>query len=357
MPLSIPGVSAEVLLVGLIVTGLVVGLVLARIVMGLARWVLKQTPQIAAYFNVKRLRPPLFTALPVLTVFVTLRFFMPDSLDDPAFIGLIKVSSVALIYWLVIRIIDITSTAITRRYDITVRDNLRARQIHTRISVIRRILLFLVFVLALAAVFLMFEQLRTLGVSLLASAGIAGVVIGFAAQKTLGNLLAGIQIALTQPIRLEDAIVVENEWGWVEEITLTYVVLRLWDMRRLVLPISYFIEKPFQNWTRTSADIIGTVELYADYTLPVAPLRTKLKAILAGTTLWDGKTQVVQVTECDKAVMKIRILVSAGDSPTAWDLRCLVREQMIAFIHSEYPQCLPRTRADMAGGVLGDAVH
>jgi hypothetical protein len=128
-------------------------------------------------------------------------------------------------------------------------------------------------------------------------------------------------------------------------------------MRRLVLPISYFIEKPFQNWTRTSADIIGTVELYADYTLPVEPLRDKLKAILAGTTLWDGKTQVVQVTECDKAVMKIRILVSAGDSPTAWDLRCLVREQMIAFIQSDYPQCLPRTRADMTGAMLSDPAH
>jgi small-conductance mechanosensitive channel len=357
MPLAIPGVSTEVLLTGLIIVGLLVGLVLARGVMALARWTLKQTPQIARYFNVKRLRPPLYTALPVLTVFVTLRVLMRDSLDDPAFIGLIKVSSVALVYWLVIRVIDITSTAIARRYDITVRDNLRARQIHTRIAVIRRILMFLVLLLALAAVFLMFEQLRTLGVSLLASAGIAGVVLGFAAQKTLGNLLAGIQIALTQPIRLEDAIVVENEWGWVEEITLTYVVLRLWDLRRLVLPIGYFIEHPFQNWTRTSADIIGTVELYADYTLPVEPLRGKLKDILAETTLWDGKTQVVQVTECDKTVMKIRILVSAGDSPTAWDLRCLVREQMITFIQAEYPQCLPRTRADMAGAVLGDAAH
>lgn len=301
--------------------------------------------RLLAYVSLKRLRPPLYTLVPVYCLILGLRLTVPEALKDSFFSGLIKVATVALMYWLVIRIIDTVSIAITRHYDIGVKDNLRARQIHTRIMVVRRIAFFCAFILSLSAVFLLFDTLRGFGVSLLASAGVAGLAIGFASQKVLGNLLAGIQIALTQSIRLEDAVVVEGEWGWVEEITLTYVVVRLWDLRRLVLPISYFIEKPFQNWTRTSASIIGSVELYADYSLPVDPLRERLKTLLAGTMLWDGNTQVVQVPEVEREVMKIRILVSAVDSPTAFDLRCFVREQMVAFILANYPACLPKTRA------------
>ncbi|MFT4077381.1 MAG: mechanosensitive ion channel [Asticcacaulis sp.] len=337
--------SQETIILAVGLVALLIGVGVARLVMALIAWLVGNNARLLAYVSLKRLRPPLYTLVPVYCLILGLRLAMPDALKDPFFSGLIKVATVALMYWLVIRIIDTVSIAITRRYDIGVKDNLRARQIHTRIMVVRRIAFFCAFILALSAVFLLFDTLRGLGVSLLASAGVAGLAIGLASQKVLGNLLAGIQIALTQPIRLEDAVVVEGEWGWVEEITLTYVVVRLWDLRRLVLPISYFIEKPFQNWTRTSASIIGTVEIYADYSLPVDPLRERLQTLLAGTMLWDGNTQVVQVTEVERDVMKIRILVSAVDSPTAFDLRCFVREQVVAFILENYPACLPKTRA------------
>jgi len=327
------------------VTAAIAGAVAGRLLMSLAKWLARREPKIFGHVNLVRLATPLYIVLPVLSAFIALRMAAPEIMAAPVFSGIVKVASVALLYWLVMRIIDIVSIAVSRRYDMSVADNLRARRVRTQITVIKSIANVIVFLLALSTVFLMFDTLRGLGVSLLASAGVAGLAIGFAAQKTLGNLLAGIQIAFTQPIRLEDAVVVENEWGWVEEITLTYVVIRLWDWRRLVLPISYFIEKPIQNWTRTSASLIGTVELFADYTLPIDPLRERLVALLATTDLWDKRVQVVQVTDCDKDVIKVRILVSAVNSPTAFDLRCLVREQMIRFIQETYPQCLPKTRA------------
>ncbi|HTN41884.1 MAG TPA: mechanosensitive ion channel domain-containing protein [Asticcacaulis sp.] len=344
LPIYFPD-SARLILIAVFAG--IIGIVAGRGLMSLAKWLAKRDPKLFSHINLARLATPLYIVMPVLAVFIAIRAVAPEIILTPVVSGIVKVASVALLYWLVMRIIDIVTVAISRRYDISVADNLRARRIRTQIVVVKSIANFVVFLLALAAVFLMFDTLRGLGVSLLASAGVAGLAIGFAAQKTLGNLLAGIQIAFTQPIRLEDAVVVENEWGWVEEITLTYVIIRLWDLRRLVLPISYFIEKPFQNWTRSSASIIGTVELYADYTLPIDPLREKLVALLATTNLWDKQVQVVQVTDCDKDVIKVRILVSAANSPTAWDLRCFVREQMIRFIQDTYPQCLPKTRATL----------
>ncbi|MDC7682269.1 mechanosensitive ion channel family protein [Asticcacaulis sp. BYS171W] len=317
----------------------------AWLVMAFARWRAKRHATALYRFDVERLKRPLYTAMPVLAVFVAIRIFWPELMDGDVVITVTKFLTIVLIYWLALCAIDIVSVSISRRHDITVRDNLKARRVHTQIMLARRLATFLLVVLTLAAIFLLFDELRGLGVSLLASAGVAGIVIGFAAQKTLGNLLAGIQIAITQPIRLEDAVVVEGEWGWVEEITLTYVVVRIWDLRRLVLPIGYFIEKPFQNWTRTSASIIGTVELYADYSLPVEPLRAHLLELLAKTDLWDQQVQVVQMTETYPDVVKIRILVSAADSPTAFDLRCYVRENMVAFINARYPEALPKTRA------------
>ena len=321
-----------------------IGLALAHVALSLIARFLRRSVRLSHLVHVGRLKPPVYTVMPVLLIFLALRLTYPEEIQRPFFSGLVKVGSVALLYWLAIRVLDVASQAISRRYDMTVKDNLVARQVHTQIVVVRRILAFLIFLIALAAIFLLFQQLRAIGVSLLASAGVAGVILGFAAQKTLGNLFAGVVIALTQPVRLEDAVVVEGEWGWIEEITLVYVVVRLWDLRRLVLPISYLLENPFQNWTRTSANIIGTVMLYADYALPIEPLRAKLKTVVAGTPLWDGKVQNVQVTDITEQTMQVRILVSAADSPTAWDLRCLVREQMIAFIRSEYPDCLPKRR-------------
>ncbi len=204
--------------------------------------------------------------------------------------------------------------------------------------------------LTVAFVLMTFERVRQLGAGLLASAGVAGIVLGFAAQKSLATILAGIQIALTQPIRVEDVVIVEGEWGTIEEITLTYVVVRIWDMRRLIVPIHYFIEKPFQNWTRVSADILGTVNLYLDYSVPVEALREEFKRILDASDYWDGETWGVQVTDSTDKTMTVRPLMSAKNSGDAWNLRCEVREKLIAFVRENYPDALPRIRAEVDSG-------
>ncbi len=192
-----------------------------------------------------------------------------------------------------------------------------------------------------------FENFRHIGTSLLASAGVAGLIIGFAAQRTIANVLAGFQIALSQPIRIDDVVIVENEWGRIEEITLTYVVVAIWDMRRLVLPISYFIEQPFQNWTRTSADILGTVFLYVDYTIPINEIRKELGRILQQSEYWDGKVWRLHTTEAKEQTVEIRALMSAPDSGAAWELRCEVREKLIEFVQKNYPDGLPKFRTEI----------
>jgi len=234
-----------------------------------------------------------------------------------------------------------------KRFDVTQDDNLRARKVYTQVAILEKILVFITFLIATGLILLSFESIRDVGIGLFASAGVAGIIIGLSAQKMVGALLAGIQIAITQPFRLEDAVVVEGEWGWVEEINLTYVVVRVWDKRRLVLPSTYFLEKPFQNWTKTSADIVGTVFLYTDYSIPFAQLREELTKILESTDLWDGQVNVLQVTDSKEFSVETRILVSAKNSPTAWDLRVLVREKMIEFIQKNYPESFSRTRIEL----------
>jgi small-conductance mechanosensitive channel len=202
--------------------------------------------------------------------------------------------------------------------------------------------------LTLAAILMTFEKVRYLGTSILASAGIAGLIVGFAAQRSIATLLAGIQIAITQPIRIDDVVIVENEWGRIEEITLTYVVVRIWDLRRLILPITYFLEKPFQNWTRVSADILGTIFLYVDYTVPVEAVRAEFRRILEKSGKWDGRVSVLQVTNTTERTVELRALVSATDSSSAWELRCHVREKLIEFLQKNYPHALPRLRAEIS---------
>ncbi|MGB3082843.1 MAG: mechanosensitive ion channel domain-containing protein, partial [Candidatus Omnitrophota bacterium] len=249
--------------------------------------------------------------------------------------------------WLLIGIFNGARETFLSHYDITVKDNLQARRIYTQTRVITSIINVIIIVLTAALVLMAFEKVRQIGTSLLASAGIIGVILGFAAQKTLGNFIAGLQIALAQPIRIDDVVIVEEEWGWIEEITLTYVVVRIWDLRRLVVPISYFIEKPFQNWTRVSADILGSVFVYADYTVPVKELRSELTRILEESPNWDKKVNVLQVTNATAQTVEIRALMSAPDSPTAWKLRCEVREKLLEFLQKRFPECLPRTRVEL----------
>lgn len=240
------------------------------------------------------------------------------------------------------------------RYDVTVADNLTARKVHTQIKVLEKVALTIIAILTAAFMLMTFPGVRQVGVSLLASAGIAGIVIGLAAQKSIGNLLAGIQIAVTQPIRIDDALLVEGEFGIVEEITLTYVVVRIWDLRRLVLPISYFIEKPFQNWTRTGANLLGTVMVYTDYRVPVEELKREADRITRSSELWDGKVSHFQVLELKPDCVEMRVLVSANSAPRAFDLRVYVRENLLKFIAEKYPDSLPRSRTEVVGEAPAD---
>ncbi|HEY0569403.1 MAG TPA: mechanosensitive ion channel domain-containing protein, partial [Xanthobacteraceae bacterium] len=205
----------------------------------------------------------------------------------------------------------------------------------------------LIVVITLAAALMTFDAVRQYGVSLFASAGVAGIIAGLAARPVLSNLFAGVQLAITQPIRLEDSVVVENEFGQVEEITATYVVVRLWDLRRLVVPLSYFIEKPFQNWTRENTALLGAVSIHADYSVPIERVREAFHDILKASPLWDGKTANLQVADSKERSVELRALVSAANAGALGDLRCEVREKLIAFLQREYPEALPRARTDI----------
>ena len=249
---------------------------------------------------------------------------------------------------LLIIVIRRTKQNILKRYDITVEDNLHSRKLHTQINIFEKVVIFIIVLITVASILLSFDGIRQIGIGIFASAGVAGIIIGLSAQKVVGALLAGIQIAITQPFRIDDAVLVENEWGWIEEINLTYVVVRIWDKRRLVLPSTYFLEKPFQNWTRTNADIIGTVFLYTDYTIDFEELRTELTRLLNLSPLWDKNVNVLQVTDSKETTIEIRILVSAKNSPTSWDLRVYIREKMISFIQAKYPDSLPKTRITLS---------
>ncbi|HKG05058.1 MAG TPA: mechanosensitive ion channel domain-containing protein [Pedobacter sp.] len=259
---------------------------------------------------------------------------------------IIEVLLVIIIALVLIRIIKVMEDYFYYKYDLNKIDNLKERKIKTQLQFIRKFTISLIIVVTAAIVLLSFENMRKIGAGLLTGVGIGGIIIGFAAQKSLGNLLAGFQIAFTQPIRIDDVVIVEGEWGRIEEITLTYVVVSIWDERRLILPITYFVEKPFQNWTRVSAQLLGTVFLYLDYTVPIPPLREEFTKMLTSHKLWDKRVNVVQVTDNKAETIEVRFLMSAGSSSSAFDLRCDVREHMIDFIREHYPESLPKTRIE-----------
>jgi small-conductance mechanosensitive channel len=227
-----------------------------------------------------------------------------------------------------------------------VADNLLARKAATQLRVLRRTVNVLIFLVTAGFALMSFSSVRQFGISLFASAGVAGLAVGLAARPLLSNLIAGIQIALAQPIKLDDVVVIDGEWGRIEEFTATYVVVRIWDLRRLIVPLSYFLKQPFRNWTYTSAQILGQVHLYADYTLPIQPVREKCLELIKANPLWDGGVAVLQVVGAEANVIQLRALMSSADSSKSWDLRCAVREQLIAFIQQNFPHALPRTRAE-----------
>jgi small-conductance mechanosensitive channel len=259
----------------------------------------------------------------------------------------LSIALIAVFAFLLLRLIDAACQLTLRRFPLNVGDNLQARAVHTQITVLRKVALVVVGLFALASMLMVFEPVRRFGTTLLASAGVAGIIIGFAAQKSIATLLAGFQLALTQPVRVDDVVIVEGEWGRIEEITLTYVVVAIWDERRLVVPITYFIEKPFQNWTRTTSNLLGTVFLYVDYSVPLEALRAELARVVEASPLWDRRVQLLQVTDSKERTLELRVLLSASNAGRAFDLRCEVREKLISWLQREHPDALPRTRAEL----------
>lgn len=251
--------------------------------------------------------------------------------------------------WTLIATLRIIKWIFLEKYDTSQVDNLRSRKFHTQFNILERIIIFLIVVIAIGLILMLFEDVRRIGISVFASAGVVGIIIGLAAQRAIAAVLAGLQIAITQPIRLDDVLIIEGEWGRVEEITLTYVVLNIWDKRRLVIPSTYFFERPFQNWTRTTSEILGTVFIYTDYHVSFDALREELTRLLKSTPLWDGKVNVMQVTDAKERSVEVRALMSAKDSGTAWDLRVFVRENLIEFLQKRYPESLPKTRVFIEG--------
>lgn len=250
--------------------------------------------------------------------------------------------------WLAIAAVAALQRRVLRKYPVDVEDNLDARRVQTQAKVLGRLAQFAIGLVGVSLALMTFPAVRQLGTTLLASAGIIGLVAGIAAKPVFGNLIAGLQIALSQPIRLDDVVIVEGEWGRVEEIGSAYVIVRIWDERRLVVPLQWFIEHPFQNWTRTTAQLLGDATLWLDYRTPMAAVREQLKTLCEADPRWDGRVCVAQVTDADRHAIQVRLLVSARNSGDLFDLRCAVRECMLAFLEREHPAALPRLRADLA---------
>ncbi|MFW6088354.1 MAG: mechanosensitive ion channel family protein [Gemmatimonadota bacterium] len=338
----------------LLVGAALVGFLAHRLLFAALPRLLRSTPTGLDEALLRRLRRPsrlLFPLLAVRPVLGTLA--TPDArwIGDVA--QGVTIALILAVTWTVIATVRAVAEWLRSQHDVTVADNLRARRVHTQVDVLATALVIVIAMVGGAIALMQFPQVRELGASLLASAGIAGIVVGFAARPVLSNLIAGVQLAFTEPIRLDDVVVVEGEWGRIEDITSTYVVVKIWDERRLVLPVSYFLEHPFQNWTRETADVLGTVFLYLDWRVPVDRIRSKLQELCEANEYWDGRVAGVQVTNTSAEAVEVRCLVSGSDASKLWTLRCDVREGLVAYLQDEYPESLPVVRAEMRR--VGDA--
>jgi hypothetical protein len=323
--------------------------------------VLEGRIRLAANNSDKRtpLLPLLEKSLRVVILVVGVILALPLIGLPPAYSGVIgKTSSLLIIgavAWILFQGVETIEKWILGRFDLTAVDNLQARKIHTQVNVLSKTLYVLIAILTVASALMLFEDVRRFGASILASAGVLGIIIGFAAQRTIANLFAGFQLAMTQPIRIDDVVIVEQEWGRIEEITLTYVVVRIWDERRLIVPLSHFIEKPFQNWTRTSAELLGSVFLWVDYSLPLEQVRPAVQRIVENSPSWDRRFWNLQITDATDRAMQLRVLATSADSSKGWDLRCEIREKLILFVQQNYPGSLPKFRAELTRETAGAA--
>ncbi|WP_374013389.1 mechanosensitive ion channel family protein [Pseudoxanthomonas koreensis] len=296
---------------------------------------------------VRALILPLAFILPLLFFSAALRTVPMPADHLEAWAHGLRLALIGAFTWLLVRVIGAVEASILHHNPMEAADNLHARRIQTQTRVLSRVAMGAIILLGAGLALMTFPAVRQVGATLLASAGIAGLVAGIAARPVFGNLIAGLQIALAQPIRLDDVVIVEGEWGRIEEITSTYVVVRIWDERRLVVPLSWFIENPFQNWTRSSAQMLGTAFLWLDYRTPMDEVRAELERVCSDDPRWDGRVCIAQVTETGEHVMQVRLLVSARNSGEAFDLRCAVRERVIGFLACNHPYALPRLRASL----------
>jgi small-conductance mechanosensitive channel len=327
--------------------GIVIALILHRI---FRLWRERKTFSVKGLVpELDLLRGPILALIPAILLAVSIRVIEVPQGSAAIVSRVLTLWIIGAIAWLAMKLVTVVRKMIMSHYEVDAKDNLRARRVQTQLQVLERITIFIIAVVAASAMLMTFSQVRQVGVSILASAGVIGIIVGFAAQKSIGTLIAGIQIAITQPIRMDDVVIVEGEWGRIEEITLTYVVVRIWDQRRLVVPITYFIERPFQNWTRTTAELLGTVYLYVDYNVPVERVREELHGILESTELWDKRAWGLVVTNTSEKTVELRALMSAVDSSSAWGLRCLVREKLLEYLQKNFPESLPRIRLEMEG--------
>jgi small-conductance mechanosensitive channel len=314
---------------------------------GFARWA-RSTETRVDDLLLKYLGRPLRVLLPLIAVLLVLPLVDVTDLARAVMRQLLVVAAISVFGWVGVQSVRIVVDVLTERLRHAGADTLAARSGYTQLQGFRNIAVFLIAVLTIGLALLSFGGVRQIGTSLLASAGFAGIVLGIAAQRSIATVIAGVTIALAQPIRIRDVVVVEQQFGTIEEITLTYVVVRAWDLRRLVLPIDYFLERPFENWTRSSGRILATVLLYVDYSLPVDRLREELKRILEASKDWDRETWRLEVSDATERSMVLRPLMSAADADAAWRLRCEVREKLLGFIQREYPSALPHLRTDLA---------
>jgi len=340
---------------GILTAGVLVALLARSIGFGLLQRITRRRGTVLGQSLLKHGRRPSRWILPLIATLLILPELQLSEDLKTALEHIIGIGLIVALAWLAILLIEVTSDVLASRYRIDVADNLVARRIQTQFQMLHRVGVVLVSVLALAAALMTFPQIKHIGISILASAGVVGIVVGMAMKDTLSNLIAGVQIAFAQPFRIGDAVVLEGEWGWIEEIGMMYVVVRIWDLRRLVLPVMYFLEHPFQNWTRTSADLLASAFIYVDYSTPVDEVRAELKRILESTPLWSGKVCVLQVSDADQRTMQLRALMDVRNSSDAWDIRCQVREKLIAFLKTNYPGSLPRYRGEVETPATGPA--
>lgn len=324
----------------------VIALVATGIIIVVTTWIAKLTSRRESWVHalILRARYPYRVLLAVIAVWIATFFSLPRGAPQAGIAHAFLIATIASGTWLVAALVSFALGLVTGRYRTDVADNRNARRAQTQIAIVRRLAAVVIFIVGIASILLTFPGVQSIGASVLASAGVVSIVAGLAAQSTLSNIFAGVQLAFSGAIRVDDVVIAQGEWGRIEEITLTYVVVHIWDDRRLVIPSTYFTSTPFENWTRHSSELLGSVEFDLDWRVSPAEMRAHLAEILKDTPLWDHRASVLQITAAVSGYVRVRILVSAVDAPNLFDLRCYVREAMVEWLHAKTPEAMPRTR-------------